>query len=150
MRVRYILDRRLEIQLLPHKDYLYQVFHQYFVETDRTSKYIELSNFPTTTGDVLFVYGHCGWVIEFFLAQKHQVTERIKVINSCYPQKVLPFLLPIQNVYYSKVNSRGEDHLRDGTAFGFDFDITDSELDLFNARHLPLMQQIQSAYVKVA
>ena len=69
--------------------------------------------------------------------------------NSCYPAIVVP-LLKQKQIYYSKVNERGEACCYDGGAFGLSFDVTDSELDALNSAHLPLMEQIGFAYERVA
>ena len=99
--------------------------------------------------DIVILYGHYPWILDYFAEHRLELERKIKIINSCYPAIVVP-LLKQKQIYYSKVNERGEACCYDGGAFGLSFDVTDSELDALNSAHLPLMEQIGFAYERVA
>ena len=127
----YILQPLFEPELASRKDYLLHTFHFYFIEVQRTANFIELRSFPFRNDDIVILYGHYPWILDYFAAI------------------VVP-LLKQKQIYYSKVNERGEACCYDGGAFGLSFDVTDSELDALNSAHLPLMEQIGFAYERVA
>lgn len=145
----YILQPLFESELASRKDYLLHTFHFYFIEVQRTSKFIELRSFPFINDDIVILYGHCPWVLRYFAEHRLELEQKIKVINSCYPAMVVP-LLKQKQIYYSKVNEKGKACCYDGGAFGLSFDVTDSELDALNSSHLPLLEQIGFAYERVA
>lgn len=145
----YILQPLFKSELASRKDYLLHTFHFYFVEVERTTDYIELRSFPFRNDDIVILYGHFSWVLHYIKEHRLELAQKIKVINSCYPAIVVP-LLKQKQIYYSKVNEKGEACCYDGGAFGLSFDVTDSELDALNSAHLPLLEQIGFAYERVA
>ena len=145
----YILQPLFEPELASRKDYLLHTFHFYFIEVQRTANFIELRSFPFRNDDIVILYGHYPWILDYFAEHRLELERKIKIINSCYPAIVVP-LLKQKQIYYSKVNERGEACCYDSGAFGLSFDVTDSELDALNSAHLPLMEQIGFAYERVA
>lgn len=145
----YILQLSFEPELAVRKEYLLHTYHLYFVEVNRTSSFIELRSFPFRDDNIVMLYGHCPWLLRYFAAYGAELKAKTKIINSCYPN-IAVRLLKQKHIYFSKVNSVGEACCYDGSNFGFSFDITDSELDAFNSAHLPLMEQINFAYERVA
>ena len=145
----YILQRVFESELAARKEYLIHTYHFYFIEVNRTPSFIELKSFPFIDDDIIMLYGHCPWLLSYFAIYGPELKEKTKIINSCYPDRILP-ILKQKHIYYSKVSSTGEAYCYDGSSFGISFDITDSELDALNSAHLPFMEQIEFAYKKVA
>lgn len=145
----YILQSLFEPELAARKKYLLYTYHFYFVEVNRTSRFIELKSFPFRDDNIIMLYGHFDWLLCYFAVYGAALKEKTKIINSCYPDYTIP-LLKQKHVYYSKVNSAGEACCYDGSNFGLSFDVTDSELDALNSAHLPLMKQLELAYERVA
>ena len=145
----YILQLLFEPELAARKEYLLHTYHFYFVEVKRTPGFIELKSFPFRDDNIVMLYGHWPWLLRYFTAHGAELKDKTKIINSCYPHLAVP-LLKQKHIYYSKVNSAGEACCYDGKNFGISFEITDSELDALNSAHLPLMEQIEFAYERVA
>lgn len=145
----YILQALFNSELEARKEYLLHTYHRYFVEVKRTSSYIELKSFPFTDDNIVMLYGHCPWIIRYFEKNGAQFRRKIKIINSCYPD-IFVWVTNQKYVYYSKVNLAKEACCYTGKNYGISFDVTDSELDALNSAHLPLMEQIEFAYERVA
>lgn len=147
--IRYVMPRSMEYEATARKAYLYDTFHLSFLERSGDPDFIELVSFPFVKRQYLFLCGHNGQVIDYLKRHRYDLTEEIKVITSCTPRAILECLPWLKNVYFCKTNWRGYAFLRYGAAFGFDFDITDSELDLYNAKGCNLLERIQSSYRKM-
>ena len=145
----YILQTRFQDELPHRKDYLFQTFHLYFVEIHRAADFIELHSFPFVEDNIILLYGHAPWVVRYFNRYGSIHQKKLKIINSCYPDRIVP-LLNQRLVFYSKVNADGVNDCYDGDTYGFAFPITNSELDAFNCAQLPFEQQIAFAYERVA
>ena len=145
----YILQTSFRDELPHRREYLFQTFHRYFVEIRRTEDFIELHSFPFVEDNIILLYGHAHWVVHYFNRYGSIHKKKLKIINSCYPDKIVP-LLNQRSVFYSKVNADGVNDCYDGDTYGFAFPITDSELDAFNCAQLPFEQQIAFAYERVA
>lgn len=145
----YILQPRFQDELSYRREYLFLTFHLYFVEVRRTASFIELHSFPFVEDNILLLYGHAPWVVRYFNQYGSMHKKKLKIINSCFPDRIVP-LLNQRSVFYSKVNSDGENCCYDGNAYGFSFPITNSELDAFNCAQLPFEKQIAFAYKRVA
>ena len=147
--IRYVMPRTMEREATARKAYLYDTFHLGFLERNGDPDYIELVSFPFVERRYLFLCGHNYQVADYLKRHRHDITEEIKVITSCTPQKIFRCLPWLKNVYFCKTNWRGDAIPRYGAAFGFDFDITDSELDLYNAEGHDLLERIRSSYKKM-
>ena len=145
----YIIQARFASELNARKDYLFNSYHLYFVDVEKNDFFIKLKSFPFLEDNIVMLYGHFNWVLEYFQKYGAELRDKIKIINSCFPKIVIPKLNQ-KNIYYSKVNQRGEACCYSGNDFGLSFDITDSELDALNTSHLELMNQIEFSYEKVA
>ncbi len=93
--------------------------------------------------DVLFITGHTHQVQAYLGAYIKQIPERCIVITSCMGRHFKKFTAE-KEVYVPDIY---QDYclLRDGRPYGFEFDISDAELDLYNASG-GIKERIQSAY----
>lgn len=145
----YILQRRFQHELPYRKDYLLRTFHLYFVEVNRTDDFLELRSFPFVEDDIVLLYGHAPWVVRYFNRYGSIHKKKLKVINSCFPNRIVP-LLGQRSIYYSKVSSEGVNYCYDGSTYGLSFPVTDSEIDALNCAQRPFLEQISFAYERVA
>ena len=93
--IRYVMPRTMEREATARKAYLYDTFHLGFLERNGDPDYIELVSFPFVERRYLFLCGHNYQVADYLKRHRHDITEEIKVITSCTPQKIfrcLPWL----------------------------------------------------------
>lgn len=148
--IRYILQPALKAKTEARMFYLNKALRCSFSQSTSSPEFIELVSYPPLANTFLFVTGHNWWVVEYFQRFRSDAAADVTVINSCTPIPMLTRLPWLKNVYYCKTNLLGQAPLRDGSAFGLDFDVTDSELDLLNAPDGDLLTRLQASYQKVA
>ena len=146
--MKYILQRQFEHELSARREYLLSTYHKFFVVYSVTPTYIEMESFPFDDNSVLLLYGHCNWIIKYCLANHSSISQKTKIIHSCFPSFVANAIHQ-EKVYFSKVNALGYTECFNGIPFGFNFKISNSELDAYNSAHLPFWEQIRFAYKKV-
>ena len=105
--------------------------------------YIPLVPLGIKGPDVLFITGHTHQVQDYLGAYIKQIPEHCIVITSCMGRHFKKFTAE-KEVYVPDIY---QDYclLRDGSPYGFEFDISDAELDLYNASG-GIKERIQSAY----
>jgi hypothetical protein len=120
----------------------------YFVlENSNESQFRVLRSFPFTTfPNVCIIFGHNHEVLS--LLKKTPFLEQEIYIISCDVKDPRGFRLPKKNTYIS-IQTNGQTRLYVGEEYGFDFDITESELILYNNRNRPLQDALQRAFSKV-
>lgn len=84
-----------------------------------------------TGPDVLFITGHTNQVMEYLVNYIKQIPEHCIVITSCMGHHFKKFTnkkeIYVPDVYQDFCL------LRDGSMYGFEFDISDAELDFYNS-----------------
>lgn len=148
--IRYILQPALKAETDARISYLTEALHCSFAQYAVSPDFIELRSYPPLAQSFLFITGHNQWVANFFQRHRSDTAAAVTVINSCTPGAVLLRLPWLKNVYYSRTNLFGMAPLRDGSAFGLGFEVTDSELDLLNTPGSDLLARLQASYQKVA
>lgn len=141
--MRYLLHESQREELAARQAYLYDIFHVYFLPGKPEGRYIPLYPFSSTLPDVLFITGHVNQVYRYLFANIESVQERVIVITSCFGNFFREFAAE-KEVYVPDLRE-GYCHLRNGSPYGFDFKISDAELDFYNAKG-DVMERICSAY----
>ena len=147
--MRYVIQTTFEQELNARKEYLYLVFHLWFIEVKRNKQFITLESIPSNTNDIYMITGHFPNVGSYIHSQRNEIGNKTVVINSCFPNSTLR-QLNLKNVFFSKTDQEGYSKLRNGKAFGLDFNVTDSELNLLNAESNNIDMRIEKAYQKIA
>lgn len=132
--MRYLIQPVLSNESVARRDYLYNSLHLWFFETNTTVAYTELVSMPSSLhSEVLFVVGHNRFVKN--LLSCISIPEEIIVAITCNGDcnfKALHFQTK-KELFLPHLNKTGMAELLDGRQFGFNFDITESELMFFNS-----------------
>ena len=137
-------------EIVGRKEYLYDVFKLYFVNGKSfDSGFIVLESFPKREYDVFIIKGHADYVYKYLLNNAERINEHIIVAITCYPEPFKKLRLRGKKLYFPKVDSIDEAILYPGTEFGFNFDITDSEIDLYNSKNESINKRIEDSFVKL-
>ena len=132
--MKLILDNKLKNELSDRFSYMYDVFHTYMKIDKKTEKYIEASSFPKQGLDYIFIIGHSGFVAKY-LANSKIFTEKLIVV-SCGAENLINYNsknIRCEEIYIGKSKKTTVDRFS-GEELGFNFDITESEVDLYNNR----------------
>lgn len=144
--MRYLLHIDQRSELAARQDYLYGIFHMYFLPGKPEGSYIPLYPIGPACPDILFITGHNDAVDKYLKGNIASIHENTIVITSCMGQTFRKYTAR-KKIY---VPSANYDFciLRNGKPYGFDFSISDAELDFYNASGT-ISEKIHSAYVRL-
>ena len=144
--MRYLLHESQLNELAARRVYLYDIFRLYFLPRNQERGYIPFIPLGTKDPDVLFITGHTDQVQDYLENMIDYIPEKSIVITSCFGMLFHKYIskkdiyVPNSCLIYCP--------LRDGKPFGFDFFISDAELDFYNAAG-DTMARIQTAYERL-
>lgn len=143
----FYLDKRLSAEAKHRIDYLFDVFGLYFVNPTDKERFIAFESFPKKVLDICFIVGHNAAVSTFLSNQK--IDENTVVIVSCDGGYKKSFCIPNKKTYLSYCNAQGLTMRRKGENYGFLFDPTDSELDLYNCAEKNIYERINRSFDRI-
>lgn len=130
-------------ELSARQGYLYDIFHMYFLPGKPEGSFIPLIPLGPSNLDILFITGHSNYVRNYLETMIDRIPESSICITSCMGASFCQFSekkeLYVPDLYEDVCL------LRDGKPYGFEFRISDAELDLYNATG-EIMERIQKAY----
>ena len=148
--MKYFLHKEKETEIRARKEYLEQTFHFWFVEKERINSFIVLESFPSTAEkEICIVYGHNYEVA--YLLKNHSICipEKNLFIISCLTRNKRDFILSGKRTYIAPQKANEKIKLRYGYEFGFEFDISDVELNLFNSKTSNIYNKLQLAFERI-
>lgn len=145
--MRYFIQNIFKNEIKDRRDFLYETFHIWTYECNINPNFILLKSMPSNVLDVCFVVGH-NLYVNYFLNRNNFHEKNIVAItcdkNYSFKQKnnTKNFYLPYQDNY-------GAAHLVKGSEFGFNFDLTESEISLYNSPpNLSLEERLELCFTK--
>lgn len=126
-------------EIKSRQEYLYDIFKVYTIPFFHDG-IVELISVPKDEIDVLFVFGHN---ISVYTYLNNCIPHEDNIILiTCYCGKVTTIKLDDKKMFYTeKITDR-----LDGTSYGFDFEITDAELNLYNCKSNLLGDKIEKCF----
>jgi hypothetical protein len=105
-------------------------------------------SFPLCNDDLALIYGHNFEI--FFLFERHStdLKEKNIAIISCETDIPKGYFLKNKRVFLDPQRN-GKAELLIGTKYGFDFDITDAELRLYNCRIQDPLKKASSVFTRI-
>lgn len=146
--MKYLFDKKEINSLKDRSSYVYDVFHLYAINKEETENFIILETFPFGYMEVFFILGHDVFVYEYLNKNINKINENVIVAITCLPNKLKKFLSYNKKIYVSK-NYNELTRKYNGNKWGFNFDITDSEIDLYNNRSINIIEKIQQSMVNL-
>jgi hypothetical protein len=115
----------------------------YFLPRNEAGSYIPLISVGEFNLDVVFITGHANYVMKYLDLYINDIPETIIVATTCLSRHLLKYKWKKQ--IYVPMSEDDYCYIYDGRPFGFSFDISDPELDFYNASG-DLITRLQSAY----
>lgn len=141
-----ILDNKINNSVISSKQqYLYDVFKIYMVPFKISDEIIELRSMPLSEYDVLFIQGHNYKVNDYVKTFQDKINEKNIVLVSCYFGNITKLRLKDKNLFHE----RKKVIVYDGNRFGFNYDITDSELNLYKCKYESLDDKLNQCFERV-
>nr|WP_155959575.1 hypothetical protein [[Eubacterium] cellulosolvens] len=124
-------------------DYLYDVFKMYFLPRNSEGNFIPLLPVGVYSLDFLFIIGHSDQVTAYLSNHISSIPEKNIVITSCLSKQFKSYKNK-KNIYVPDIPSVLCPR-REGTLYGFAFNPSDPELNLYNSTG-NIIQRINAAY----
>lgn len=129
-------------ELKSRQEYLYDVFKIYTLPF-YYDNCIELKSIPENYGDVVFINGHNNQVYNFLNVKEPK--EHDIVMITCYYGLIKKIKFSGKDMFFT---SSITDTLN-GKEYGFDFEITNSEIDLYNCHYTSVRDKIIYSFERV-
>ena len=142
--MRYILLRKKISfeEIKSRQEYLYDVFKVYTIPF-YFDNYIELRSIPENYGNVVFINGHNNQVYSFLINEEPK--EHDIVMITCYQGLVKKIKFSDKDMFFTDTIT---DKLN-GKEYGFDFEITNSELNLYNCSYNSIKDKINYSFERI-
>ncbi len=141
--MRYILTDKStkNAEIKSRQEYLYDIFKVYMIPFYRAN-FIELISLPVDKYDLVMIHGHNDRVYAYLKGNIPK--EKNIVLITCYCGNVTKIKFPNKNIYFSSELT----NKFNGMQYGFHFDITEAELDLYNSKEQSVYKKIDYSFRK--
>ena len=126
--MRYLVHESQRNELSGRMDFLYDVFHLYFLPNYLEGRYIHLMPLGHTDIDIMFITGHTDQVRHYLEKYINRIPETVIVATTCMPNNLKRYRM--KKIYVPNIKNPFCE-VRDGTPYGFKFNITDAELNMY-------------------
>ena len=141
--MRYLLHESQRSELKARQQYLFDIFRMYFLPGEPEKRFIPLKPVGIGSPDILFITGHTNYVRDYLKEAFKSIPEKIIIITSCMGYSFRKYAE--EKEIYVPDSNRILCSLRDGRPYGFDFSISDAELNFYNSSGT-IIERIKSAY----
>lgn len=148
--MRYFLRYGNKTETLARREYLEQTFHLWFVEKEIIGSFVVFESVPISAGsDICLIYGHNTEVATLLKNYQNSIHEKNIYIIACLTNNPKDFIVPCKKVYIAPQKNGEGVKLRKGSEFGFGFDISDVELNLFNSKIQDMHDKLTSVFERI-
>ena len=148
--MRYFLRCGNKSEVSARREYLQQIFHLWFIEKGSIGSFIVLESIPLSAeSDICLIYGHNNEVATLLKDHSESIPEKNIFIIACLTNNPKDFIVPGKKIYIAPQKKDEGVKLRKGTEFGFVFDISDVELNLYNSRVEGICDKLTGAFDKI-
>ena len=147
--MRYFLRKEQRSELSLRRQYLYDVFKLYFIQTGEIGGFYILESFPFVNDDIALIYGHNYEIVFFFKKYSAELKEKNIAIISCETDVPKGYFLKNKKIFLAP-QRKGKAELLIGKDYSFEFDITDAELLLYNSRIQDAFEKISSVFLEIS
>jgi len=144
--MRYLIHESQLHEAHARCEYLYDIFKLYFLPGKPEGSYTPFVPVGDIGDDVLFITGHTNYVHTYLGAYLNTIPEKEIVITSCRGHSFRKYANR-KAIYVPDISKEICD-LRDGQAYGFGFNISDAELDFYNADGY-IKKRIETSYTRL-
>lgn len=147
--MRYLIPRSMSNEMLARKQYLFESVHLWTKLISYNEEYLCLEGFPVQELDIFFIVGHNYRLKNFFINNLSEIYENTIVAITCDGKIGFSKInINRKNLYIphqNKVNNLAS--LLKGSEYGFDFDLTESEIMFFNSKKDPnIISRLNSSF----
>ncbi len=149
--MRYLISKSFIDSTPARQQYLFDAVHLWTRKLTYDNDFLSLESMPSCSLDVLFIVGHNKEINQYLTKHRPLIHEKTIVIITCgYNVDLYALKNMYKSIYISHQNNKHQSELLIGEKFGFEFDLTESELIFFNNRHLSdIPTRLEQAFAKI-
>lgn len=140
--MRYLVSKTEAKSIKSRKEYIYDIFHIYTLQKDENEKFVSLYGFPFNHVDIFFIIGHDNEVYNYLKENITSINESIIVAVTCHAEWLKKFLESGKKIFVPKSNQAIVEKY-DGSKWGFNFDITDSEINFYKNKSEDYVKRLE-------
>lgn len=144
--MRYLIHESQAAEIPGRNSYLYDIFHLYFLPSKSEGGYISLIPLGTSDPDILFITGHVDQVESYLQSHIKMIPEKTIVATTCMSERLKKYSRK-KDIYVPDLEGI-LCTIRNGELYGFDFNPSDAELNLYRANG-DIYKKIDMAYRKL-
>lgn len=132
-------------EIKARKQYIEKVTGVWFVSQKKIDNFLVLESMPSTYNkNICIIYGH-NYLIDRLLSTKADLLpEKNIFIFSCKSTKK-EYWVTGKNIYLAP-QTKGKMRLINGELYGFSFDITETEINLYNSRKNNIFAKLKESF----
>lgn len=143
--MKYLLAQNQRDEIPARRDYLQDVFGLIYLPKKEVDGFIPLVPLGTAEPSVLFMIGHYDQVTYYLEKHSHEINEKIVILITCCVNKIKKYKKK-NAIWFASVANNGLSYCYDGRKYGFDFDITKSELDFYNSKESDIIKRLEKVF----
>ena len=150
--MRYLIPNNMSNEILARKKYLFDSLHLWTKLIPYNEEFLCLEGFPVQELDVFFILGHNYRLKKFLTYHISYIYENTIVAITC--DGAVGFSSVNVNgknlyiPYQNKVNNLA--YLLNGSEYGFEFDLTESEIIFYNSKKNPnILSRLNSSFLQI-
>lgn len=146
--MRYLIAENQSKEIVARQKYLYDTFQLYFVPRNPVDGFIPLVPLGTAELSVIFIVGHYDQVRKYLKNNIKNIKEKTIVLITCYASK-LKLFKKYEKLWFASTAENELSYCYSGKDYGFDFDITESEIDFYNSSKVEVMERIENSFQRL-
>lgn len=148
--MRYLISKSFLESTQARRQYLFDAVQLWTIEHPFANNFLTLESMPACSLDIFFIVGHNAEVNQYLTKHHSLIHEQTVVIITCGCNVDLSVLKNNKEVYISHQSNNHQAELLIGEKFGFDFDLTESELIFYNNQCLKTTSlRLTQAFTKI-
>lgn len=148
--MRYLLRNGNKSELSARIELLELTFRLWFIPKGTIGSFTILESFPLSIEkDICLIYGHNTEVAHLIEEHIENIPEKSLYIIACLTDNPKDFIVPSKKIFIAPQEKDEGVKLRAGNEFGFDFDISDVELNLFNSRTKNIRDKLSAVFERM-
>lgn len=143
--MRYLIAETQAYEISGRQEYLYDIFHLFFIKQNVIDGFITLTPFGVTEPSILFLVGHYDQIDKYLAHNINRIEEKTIVLITCYVNR-LKIHKKNKSNWFASFSKNEISYCYAGNNYGFRFDITESELNFYNSKKMNILERIKENF----
>ena len=146
--MRYLIDNAYMESKNSRIKYIYEAFKLNALQKNQEDEFIIIDTLPLEYEDIFFIIGHNPKVYQYLKRNIKDIKANNIVAITCNT-KMLEKLPKVGKSVFVPYKSNEILNNYDGSEYGFDFNITDCELSLYNNKNTKVIEKIKECMKEI-